>query len=108
MQQLKIANAYRLATKRRVRLELSADTLLRLLKNGEVSASSFRCLDRDSKQCVRQLLLDSLGHSFLPCSDLCHQTQCPRKTLKGEGNSPMPEPWGDASPIVFTAPVNDL
>ena len=98
MQQLKIMNSYRLETKRRVRLELSADTLLRLLKNGEVSASSFRCLDGDTKQCVRQLLLDSLGDSALPCCDLCPQAQCPQKTIKSKENLPVPEPWGDSTP----------
>ena len=71
MQPLKIVNAYHLDIKRQVRLELSADTLLRLLKSGELTVCGFRCLDRASKQCVRQLLLDSLGHAPRLSSDLC-------------------------------------
>ncbi len=86
MQQIKIVKPYRLEVKRQVRLELSADILSRLLKSGEVSVCHFRCLDRDSKQCVRQLLLESLGHSPLPCGDLCSQTQCPQKVLSGKAH----------------------
>lgn len=81
MQPLKILDSYRHDIKRQVRLELSADTLLRLLKNGEVTVCGFRCLDRPSKQCVRQLLLDSLGHVPLPCSDLCQAQAIPSNSV---------------------------
>lgn len=42
-----------------LRLELSAETLLRLLASGELCAADFRCLDCESKQCVWRLLLMS-------------------------------------------------
>lgn len=107
MQQIKIVKPYRLEIKRQVRLELSADTLSRLLISGEVSVCHFRCLDRDSKQCVRQLLLESLGHSPLSCGDPCSQVQCPQKALSRKAYSPMAEPGSDVIPGVFKAPVND-
>ena len=42
-----------------LRLELSAETLLRLLASGELCVADFRCLDCESKQCVWRLLLMS-------------------------------------------------
>jgi len=77
MQAIKIVEPCRLATKRQVRLELSADILSRLLKSGEVSACHFRCLDRDSKQCVWQLLLESVGKPPFDDGELCSPTPCP-------------------------------
>jgi len=71
MQQIKIIEPYRLEIKRQVRLELSADVLSKLLASGQVSVNNFRCLDRDSKQCVWQLLLDGLAQSSAQNGDTC-------------------------------------
>ncbi len=43
-----------------VRLELKAETLFRLLKNQQLCAEDFDCLDCESKQCVLRLMLDSI------------------------------------------------
>ena len=98
MQPIKIVKPYRLEIKRQVRLELSADTLSRLLTSGEVSVCHFRCLDGDSKQCVRQLLLEGLGYSPLPCGDRCSQTKWPQNAFSSTANSPVAEPGEDVSP----------
>lgn len=42
-----------------LRLELSTDTLLALLEAGHLAVADFRCLDCESKHCVRQLLLET-------------------------------------------------
>ena len=89
MQQIKIVEPYRLQIKRQVRLEFSADTLSRLLKSGEVTACNFRCLDHDSKQCVRQLLLACLAHSPLQQGGLCSQARCLKKALNSSELSPQ-------------------
>ncbi len=41
----------------RVRLEISADRLRRLLQTGAVCVEDFRCLDCESKHCVWRLCL---------------------------------------------------
>lgn len=40
-----------------LRLEVSVETLSRLLASGQLCAADFRCLDCESKQCVWRLLL---------------------------------------------------
>ena len=47
------------ADKRRVRVEITRETLSRLLTTGSVCAADFHCLDCESKQCLRQLCLES-------------------------------------------------
>ena len=44
-------------TNSRIRLELNANTLAKLMENGYIHAADFRCLDSDSKQCVQKLCL---------------------------------------------------
>lgn len=46
------------ATKR-LRLEISEERLKRLLAAGQVCAADFRCLDRESKQCLWRLCLET-------------------------------------------------
>ncbi|MBN2702368.1 MAG: hypothetical protein JXR29_13060 [Methylothermaceae bacterium] len=43
----------------RLRLELSAQTLLRLLENSQLYAADFRCLDCETHRWVRRLLVES-------------------------------------------------
>jgi len=45
-----------------IRVEITEETLLRLLNGGQVCAADFRCLDCKSKQCLWRLCLRS-------CSD---------------------------------------
>ncbi len=49
-----------------LRLEVSAETLLRLLASGQLCAADFRCLDCESKQCVWRLLLMSCEKTLKP------------------------------------------
>ena len=83
MQQLKIVGPYRLDAQAKVRLELSAETLAKLLNSGLVSVNNFRCLDQGTKQCVWKLLLESLDHSSPQCAELCSKTCCQQKILNG-------------------------
>ena len=46
------------ATKR-LRLEISEETLKALLTGGQVCAAHFRCLDYESKQCLWRLCLET-------------------------------------------------
>ena len=87
MQQLKIVGPYRLDAQAKVRLELSAETLAKLLNSGLVSVNNFRCLDQGTKQCVWKLLLESLDHSSPQCAELYSKTCCQQKNLKS--NKPL-------------------
>ncbi len=42
-----------------LKLELSASTLLSLIESGQICVNDFRCLDCESKYCVRELVLRS-------------------------------------------------
>jgi hypothetical protein len=42
-----------------LRVEITAATLLPLLAGGQVCAADFRCLDCESKQCLRRLCMQS-------------------------------------------------
>ncbi len=56
------------------RLELSAQTLLRLLASGQLCAADFRCLDCESKHCLRRLVLMSCAKTINPgsgCNGCC-------------------------------------
>ncbi len=64
------------AVNARLRLEVSAQTLLRLLVGGQVCAADFRCLDCESKQCVWRILLMSCEktlHAAAGCNGSCNQ-----------------------------------
>jgi hypothetical protein len=59
-----------------LRLEISAETLLRLLANGQLCAADFRCLDCESKQCIWRLLLMSCKTMLKPgsgCNGCCSE-----------------------------------
>lgn len=63
------------AVNARLRLEVSAQTLLRLLVGGQVCAADFRCLDCKSKQCVWRILLMSCEktlHTAAGCNGSCN------------------------------------
>lgn len=64
-----------------VQLELESAVLLRLLENGALCASEFRCLDCDSKQCVWRLCLMScekqLGANSGSCKN-CGRCEKPK------------------------------
>jgi hypothetical protein len=47
------------ASEKRVRVEVTQATLLRLLRAGQVCADELRCLDDESKQCLWRLCLQS-------------------------------------------------
>ena len=49
-------------TTKRVRVEITETTLLRLLTGGQVCAADFRCLDCRSKQCLWNLCLRSCAN----------------------------------------------
>ncbi|MCB1757617.1 MAG: hypothetical protein KDJ38_19005 [Gammaproteobacteria bacterium] len=55
----------------RIRLEMQADVLLRLLENGALCVSDFRCLGADSKQCVWNLCLKSCGKALRENNENC-------------------------------------
>ena len=46
-----------------IRVEITEETLLRLLAGGQVCAADFRCLDCKSKQCLWNLCLRSCAKS---------------------------------------------
>ena len=49
-----------------LKLEISADTLLRLMVSGQLCATDIRCLDCTSKTCMWKLLLKSTAMSIQP------------------------------------------
>lgn len=59
-----------------LRLEVSAQTMLRLLANGQLRAADFRCLDCESKQCVWRLLLMSCKKTLNAESDCNCKGNC--------------------------------
>ena len=66
----------RAAANAHLRLEVSAQTLLRLLAGGQLCAADFRCLDCESKQCVWRILLMSCEktlHAAAGCNGSCNQ-----------------------------------
>jgi hypothetical protein len=65
-----------------LRLEFSAETLLRLLANGQLSAADLRCLDCESKHCLWRLLLMSCAKTINPgtaCNGCCAECGSPRR-----------------------------
>ena len=54
----------------RMRLELSPQTLQRLLSSGQLCAADFRCLDCATKHCVWRLMARHCAHS-LGCEGCC-------------------------------------
>lgn len=48
----------------RIRVELDVDTLFRLLSDRQLTAAELRCLDCESKHCVRKLCLMSCARSM--------------------------------------------
>jgi len=54
------------AYKKSVRVEITEETLSRLLKGGQVCAADFCCLDCDSKQCLWRLCLESCINTVKP------------------------------------------
>jgi hypothetical protein len=63
-----------------LRLEIPAETLLRLLASGQLCAADIRCLDCDSKQCLWRLLLmsvDRMINVVSGCNGRC--SECGKK-----------------------------
>lgn len=59
-----------------LRLEIPAETLLRLLASGQLCAADVRCLDCDSKQCLWRLLLmsvDKMINVVSGCNGRCSE-----------------------------------
>jgi hypothetical protein len=52
------------ADRKRVRVEITEETLTRLLAKGHVCAADFRCLDCKSKQCLWRLCLKSCAKNY--------------------------------------------
>ena len=54
------------ASGKSVRVEITEETVVRLLLEGRVCAADFRCLDIRSKQCLRRLCLEScIGRTMI-------------------------------------------
>ena len=71
-----------------LRLEIGAQTLLRLIASGQLCASDFRCLDCESKHCVWRLLLMSCKetlHIDSGCGGRCSECGEGRKRHMDEG-----------------------
>ena len=49
---------------KKVRVEVTEETLIRLLSAGQVCAAEFRCLDCKSKECLWQLCLKSITNNL--------------------------------------------
>jgi hypothetical protein len=49
---------------RNVRVEMSEETLIRLLAGGQVCAADFRCLDASSKQSLWRLCLECCANTL--------------------------------------------
>ncbi len=62
-----------------IRLEISEQTLQRLLSSGQLSAADFRCLDCTTKHCVWQLMA-RLCAQRMGCEGCC--AQCDRSAQK--------------------------
>lgn len=63
-----------------VRVELTEETIARLLARGEVCAADFRCLDCRAKNCLWRLVLSSChsdpGHCDRRLCRRCGQHRC--------------------------------
>ncbi len=55
----------RYSRKKRLRIEVTEEKKLRLLKEGHVCAMDFRCLDCTSEHCLLRLCLESLRTSSI-------------------------------------------
>ena len=67
-----------------LKLEISADTLLRLMASGQLCATDIRCLDCASKTCVWKLLLKSTAMSIQPVVNEDDPSQESMAQLAGE------------------------
>jgi len=80
-----------------LRLEVSAEALLRLLASGQLCVADFRCLDCESKQCVWRLLLMSCEKTLnagTGCNGRCNECGGSRG---GESEIPVMPPKGSLS-----------
>lgn len=69
-----------------LRVEIDADTLLRLMRSGELCAAELRCLDRDSHATLRRLCLQACMHPF--CQRARHPPVAPSNTaLPGDAET---------------------
>jgi len=71
-----------------LRLEIGAETLLRLMASGQLCAADFRCLDCESKHCVWRLLLMSCKktlHTDSGCGGRCSECGGSGDRLMDEG-----------------------
>lgn len=64
-----------------VRVALSPETLARLIGGGQLCAAELRCLDCESKQCVRRLVLEACARNLAlgPVEDVDRLAGCPGK-----------------------------
>lgn len=58
-----------------LRVEISEETLYRLLREGQVCAADFRCLDCRTKQCLRLLCLKSCARRITLDTDSVPQKE---------------------------------
>ena len=68
--------------KTNIRVEMSADTIARLLAEGRVCAAEFRCLDCRSKQCLWRLCLESCANYVPVTTDSNSQWNCLRQPCR--------------------------
>ena len=64
----------------KLRLEVDASTLLRLLGNGDLCAAGLRCLDRDSHSILRRLCLQACMNTSCRLRAMCEaapDAECP-------------------------------
>lgn len=52
------------ALKKNIRIEMSAETITRLLAQGQVCAAEIRCLDCRSKECLWRLCLETCARKM--------------------------------------------
>ena len=85
----------KIAMKGCLRLELSAETLLRLLASEELCAADLRCLDCETKHCLWRLLLMSCAKTIntgTACNGCC--AEC------GRAKRGQPEEGTDVSVLI--------
>ncbi|MFN2350288.1 MAG: hypothetical protein ABR558_12095, partial [Thioalkalivibrio sp.] len=58
-----------------LRVEISAMRLLALLAENRLHALDMRCLDPESRQCLRRLLLEACAQNCVRCKRSCHRNQ---------------------------------
>jgi hypothetical protein len=77
---MRTCDALKQDTSQGMRVEIPAQQVLRLLAAGQLRAMDLRCLDEESRHCLRRLLLRA-------CASCCTQCDlCPGMFQPGKGD----------------------